>query len=146
MGLTLGGISALALVIALAFMVKKMAKRSTVYLMLIAGLGLGGFLGGIIVSIVTAIMGGAASATDRLFGAGVGGIIVVVIMAIALYPHVKPKGQPPTRLTPWIALAFGTVLVVAGGFFSTAAGLASNVVTQAANLGLSGLVAFVQGF
>lgn len=145
MTLTLAGISAIGLAIALTCMHKKLGKRSVVFLMAIAGLGPSGFLGDIIVRIVTAIMGGAATASDRLVGAGVGGIVVALVMAFAMWPHVKPKGQPPTRLTPWLAFFFPTVLFAAGGFFSDGAGLASNVVTQGVNLALSGMFAFFQG-
>jgi len=147
MSLTLGGIAALALVIALAFMFKKIAKRTTVYLMLIAGLaGFGGILGTIITRAATSAVGGVASATNRLFGVAVGGIVIVAVMTIALWPHIKPKGQPPTRATPWIALLYGAVLTAVGGVFSQAAGLSSNFVAQGVNFLGGAVTAFIQGF
>jgi len=147
MTLTLGGIAAVALAIALTFMFKKMAKRATVYLMLIAGLaGIGGILGSIVDRIVNSAVGGAASATERLSGQAIGGFIIIAVMSIALWPHVKPKGQPPTRLTPWIAFAYGAVLYAVGGVFSQMAGLSTNIVAQGANFLVSGATAFIQGF
>lgn len=145
--LTLGGIAAVCLAIALTLMFKKMAKRAVVYLMLIAGLaGLGGLLGQIIDRIVGAAVGGAVSAADRLSGQAIGGFILIAILTIVLWPHVKPKGQPPTRFTPWVALLYGAVLYAVGGVFSQMAGLSTNIVAQGANMALSGVVAFIGGF
>lgn len=147
MTLTLGGIAAVSLAIALTFMFKKMAKRAVVYLMLIAGLaGFGGILGSVVDRIVNGSVDRATSAADRLSGQAVGGFIVVVVMTIALWPHIKPKGQPPTRLTPWIAFFYGAVLYAVGGVFSQIAGQSTNIVAQGANFLLSGAVAFFQGF
>lgn len=147
MSLTLGGIAAICLAIALTFMVKKMARRATVYLMLIAGLaGLGGVLGSIIDRIVNAAVGGAVSAADRLSGQAVGGFILIAILTIVLWPHVNPKGQPPTKFTPWVALMYGAVLYAVGGVFSQMAGLSTNIVAQGANMALSGVMAFIGGF
>lgn len=147
MTLTLGGIAAVSLAIALTLMFKKMAKRATVFLMLIAGLcGLGGILGSIVDRIVNSAVGGATSAADRLSGQAIGGFIIIAIMSIALWPHIKPKGQPPTRLTPWIAFLYGAVLFAVGGVFSEMAGLSQNIVAQGANFLVSGATAFIQGF
>lgn len=147
MTLTLGGIAAVCLAIALTLMFKKMAKRAVVWLMLIAGVcGLGGILGSIVNRIVNSAVSGATSAMDRLSGQAIGGFIIIAVMSIALWPHVKPKGQPPTRLTPWIALVFGAVLYAVGGVFSEMAGLSQNIVAQGANFLLSGAAAFIQGF
>lgn len=147
MSLTMGGISALALVIALTFMFKKIAKRTTVYLMLVAGLaGFGGLLGSLIDRAVGSAVGGATSATDRLFGTAVGGLVVVAIMTIAMWPHIKPKGQPPTRATPWIALMYGAVLTAVGGVFSQAAGIGGNFVAEGVNSVGDFLAAFIQGW
>jgi drug/metabolite transporter (DMT)-like permease len=147
MTLTLGGIAAVSLAIALTLMFKKMAKRTVVFLMLIAGLaGLGGILGSIIDRIVKSAVGGASSATDRLTGQAIGGFIIVAVLTICLWPHVKPKGQPPTRFTPWLAFVYGAVLYAVGGVFSQMAGLTTNIVAQGANLGFAALASFIQGF
>lgn len=148
MTLTLGGIAAVAFAVAIAFMVKKLAKRTVVFLMIIAGLaGLGGILGSIITRISRSGVNGATHATDKLFGVGVGGLIVCLVLTIFIYPHVKLKGgQPPTKATPWLGLAWGSVAAAVGGIFGTAAGIGSDVVAQGANLILSGATAFLAGF
>jgi hypothetical protein len=90
---------------------------------------------------------GATSATDRLLGVGVGGLIIALVLTIFIYPHVKLKGaQPPTKVTPWLGLAWGSVAAAVGGIFGTAAGIGSDVVAQGANLLLSGATAFLSGF
>lgn len=146
MTLTLGGIAAVCLAVALTLMFKKMAKRTVVYLMLVAGLaGFGGILGSLVDRIVNSAVDRAASATDKLSGQAIGGFILVVVMSIAMWPHIKPKDQPPTRMTPWIAFAYGAVLYAVGGVFSQIAGQSTNIVAQGANFLLSGAVAFFQG-
>lgn len=146
MTLTMGGIAALCFAFALALMVKKLAKRAVVYLMLIAGItGLGGALGALIAKVVGIGVNGASVAADRMLGAGVGGLIVGGIMTIFLIPHIKPKGQPPTRFTPWLALAWGSVAVAVGGVFAAAAGLSSNLFATGSNTLSSVVMAFFQG-
>jgi hypothetical protein len=148
MTLTLGGIAAICLAAAIAFTVKKLAKRTVVFLMIIAGLaGLGGVLGSIIARVTQSGVNGATSATNRLLGVGAGGLIVMLVLTIFIYPHVKLKGaQPPTKATPWLGLAWGSVAAAVGGVFGAAAGVGTNVIAQGANLLLSGATAFFQGF
>lgn len=148
MTLTLGGIAAICFAAAIAFKVKKLAKKTVVFLMIIAGLaGLGGVLGSILARVTQSGVSGATQATDKLLGVGVGGLIVGLVLTIFLYPHVKLKGaQPPTAATPWIGLAWGSVAAAVGGVFGAAAGIGTDVVAQGANLLLSGATAFLQGF
>lgn len=137
MVLTLAGISGLALVIALALMFKRVAKKFIPWLMLIAGIGLAGVLGTIVERIVARGVNGVSNATSKLLGAGVGGMAIIAILTVLIVPHMKPKGQPPTKFTPWLAFVYPSVLVAVGGVFSQAAGLGSNIVTDGANtLGL----------
>lgn len=148
MTFTMGTIAAVCLGLAIAFMVKKLAKRTVVYLMLIVGVtGLGGAAGAIVTKIVQSGVNGAANATDRLLGVGVGAFICAAVLTIFIWPHVKPKSpQPPTRATPWLALAWGTVAAAAGGVFAQAAGFSGNIVAQGITYLNSGLTAFFQGF
>lgn len=148
MTLSLGGIAAVCLAAAIALSIKHLAKRTVVVLMLIAGLaGFGGILGAILARVSQSGVNGATQATDRLLGVGVGGLIVGLVLTIFLYPHLKPKGaQPPTKATPWIALAWGSVAAATGGIFGAVAGVGTDVVAQGANLLLSGATAFIQGF
>lgn len=148
MTLTMGGIAALSLAIAIALMVKKLAKRMVVYLMLVVGLtGLGGALGAIVSRVVHSGVNGATHATDRFFGAGVGGLVVMAFLTIFIWPHVKPKGpQPPTKLTPWLALSWGTAAAAVGGVFAQAAGFSGNIVAQGVSYLSDGITAFIGGF
>lgn len=146
MTLTLTGIAAIAFCVAVACMRKGLAKRIVVFLMLITGtIGLGGIVGAIMSRTTHAAVGGATSASDKLFGAGVGGLILMLVLTIFIYPHVKPKGQPPTKATPWLALIWGPIAATVGGVFAAAAGLSSNIFAGGAN-SVSGVVtAFLQG-
>lgn len=146
MTLTLAGVSAVAFCVALAFMRKGLAQRTVVYLMLIAGVvGLGGAIGSVITRVVRSGVNGAAKATDQLFGVGVGGFIAVLVLTIFIYPHAKPKGKPPTRATPWLALIWGTVAFAVGGVFAAAAGLSANLFATGSNTVSGVLLAFFQG-
>jgi hypothetical protein len=147
MTLSVGGVAALAFAIALALMFKKIAKKLIPWLMLIAGIGLGGVIGLLSDRLVNGAVNGISKAVGTLLGgAAVGGLIVVAVLTILLMPHMKPKGQPPTRFTPWLAFIFPAVLVAVGGMFSTLAGLSQNVVTQAASAVMSTAAAIIGGF
>lgn len=145
MVLALAGISGIALVIAIACMFKKILKQKVPWLMLIAGLGLSGVFGTLVFSAVNRTVEGASHATEKLLGAGVGGLAIIAWLTIVLLPHLKPKGQPPTKFTPWIALIYPAVLAAVGGVVSSAAGLGKNVVTQAAGAGLQFVAALFGG-
>lgn len=147
MRLTMAGISALALAIAITLMYKRIGKKFVPWLMLIAGIGLGGVIGSLSDRLVTGAVNGVSRASGTLLGAAaVGGLIVIAILTILIAPHMKPKGQPPTKFTPWIAFIFPAALVAVGGMFSTLAGLSENVVTQAAGAVMSTAAAIIAGF
>lgn len=146
MTLTLAGLAAICFGVALALMKKGLAKRGVVYLMLLAGMaGLGGALGAIVARIVRSGVNGATNATDRLLGTGVGGLLVILVLSIFIYPHVKPRGQPPTKATAWLALIWGTVAASVGGVFAAAAGFSTNIVADSANFLLTNAPAFFGG-
>lgn len=146
MTFTVAGVAALALIIALGLMYKKYGKKIVPWLMLIAGGGLGGILGALIANLTGSAVNGVSAAAGRLLAAGaVGGLVVMAWLTIILLPHMKPKGQPPTRFTPWVALAYLPVLVAVGGIMSGLAGLSQNVVTQAASIVWSTAAAVIQG-
>jgi hypothetical protein len=143
--LTLAGVSGIALVIALGFMFKKVLKKFIPWLMLVAGLGLAGVFGTLVYNAVNRGVSGVSHATEKVLGAGVGGLAVVAWLTILLVPHMKPKGQPPTKFTPWLALIYPSVLAAVGGVLSNAAGLGQNVVTAVASAGMQFLASLVSG-
>lgn len=147
MTLTLAGIAAICFGVALALMKKGLAKRSVVYLMLLTGMaGLGGALGALIAKIVGSGVHGATNVTDRLLGTGVGGLLVILVLSIFIWPHVKPRSpQPPTRATPWLALTWGSVAAAVGGVFAAAAGFSTSIVAEGANFILTNAPAFFSG-
>jgi hypothetical protein len=147
MTLTMGGVAALAFAIALTLMFKKIAKKLIPWLMLVAGIGLGGVIGSLSDRLVNGTVDGISRAAGSLLGGtAVGGLIVIAVLTILLVPHMKPKGQPPTRFTPWLAFIFPAALVAVGGMFSTLAGLSENVVTQAAGALMTTAAAIIGGF
>lgn len=148
MTFTMGGIAAICFGLALVLIKTSQGKRTTVYLMLIAGvLGLGGALGAIVNRIVTSGVNGASNATDRLLGAGVGGFLIAAALSIAIWPHAKPKSpKPPTKATPWLALTWGMVAAAVGGIWAKAAGMSGDIVAQGFNYLSDGVTAFFQGF
>lgn len=145
MVLTLAGVSGLALVIALGFMFKKVLKKFIPWLMLVAGLGLAGVFGTLVYNAVNRGVSGVSHATEKVLGAGIGGLAVVAWLTILLVPHLKPKGQPPTKFTPWIAFIYPAVLTAVGGIVSVAAGLGQNIVTQGASAAAQFLTSLVAG-
>lgn len=147
MTLSVGAVAALAFAIALTMMFKKVLKKWIPWLMLVAGIGLGGVIGVLSSRLVNGTVNGISKATGALLGgSAVGGLIIVAVLTICLVPHMKPKGQPPTKMTPWLAFVFPAVLVAVGGMFSTLAGLSGNVVTQAASALASTAAAIIGGF
>jgi hypothetical protein len=112
--LTAASIGAIALVAGLVLFFKKSGKKIVPWLMLIAGLSIAG---GVINRILDRIGASTARATEsasaRLFGVGVP-FLITIAMGIVLYIHMKPKGQPPTRFTPWLAFVFPSVLAATG--------------------------------
>lgn len=147
MTLTLGGIAALALVIAIGLMIVGIAKQAVVYLMLIAGIGLSGVLGVTIGRVMSSAVNGTATAADSVLGAGALGMLALfAFLSTLLLPRLKPKGNPPTKWTKWIALSYGSVMVATGGIASAAVGLQQNIVTEAASALMTAATAVIQGF
>lgn len=126
--LTAASIGAIALVAGLVLFFKKAGKKIVPWLMLIAGLSIAG---GVINRVLERIGDSASRATEsasaRLFGVGLP-FLLTIAMGIVLYIHMKPKGQPPTRFTPWLALVFPSVLAATG--FAAVVSLANATGTE----------------
>jgi hypothetical protein len=118
--ITFAAVAVLAFVLGVLFHVKKVGKKAVPWLMVVASFGLAGVLGSVLDRLASSSTAGTTSATARLFGTAVPMVLAVVVIAY-LAIHMKPKGQPPTRLTPWIALASVPILRAAGGVFASIA-------------------------
>jgi hypothetical protein len=147
MSLTLGGIAAIALIIAIGLMIVGIAKQAVVYLMLVAGIGLSGVLGVTIGRVMGSAVKGTATASDTVLGAGaLGTLALFAFLSTLLIPRLKPRSNPPTKWTKWIALSYGSVMVATGGIVSAAVGLQQNIVTEAASALMTAAAAVIQGF
>lgn len=113
--LSVAGFGAVLLVAALMMMFKRIGKKFVPWLMFVAGLCMSGagLIGSLLDRAAAALARASESTSGRLFGVGLP-LLIVVMVGIALFPHMRPKGQPPTRFTPWLALLFPSLLVVAG--------------------------------
>jgi hypothetical protein len=114
--LSFGGIAAIALMLALLFVYKKVFPKAVPWLMLTAGLGLIGIIGRLLDRSAGFLVGITDATTRAVFGVGAP-IGLVIVMGTYLFLHLKPRGHPPTKLTKWIALIFPSVLVTVGGIF-----------------------------
>lgn len=124
---------------------KNKLPRATSWLMLLAGAGLSGLLGGVVGWVTGTIgrIGGAA--TNLAFGVGVSAVLgfaVVCILAIDMHPK---KGRP-TRLTPWLALlAVPLVVATFGGAMAQLPDAINNGVVAAGNALSRAIADLIQG-
>jgi drug/metabolite transporter (DMT)-like permease len=130
MTLSFAALAVAAFAVGLLLHWKKTGKKVVPWMMLVAGFGIAGMLGSVLNRIASSLTSGTTSATERLFGTGVP-VLVAVLTIVYLAIHLKPKGQPPTRFTPWVALAFASILVAAGGAFAAAAATSETALGQA---------------
>jgi hypothetical protein len=141
--LSAAGLGALALVVALVLHFKKYGKKIVPWLMLLAGFSLAGSFGGLLDKLAASLARSTESASARLLGVGLP-LIISVIVALCLLPHMKPKGQPPTKFTPWLALVFPALLATTG--LGALAALVGSVSTNVGNSAWATLSSFVGGF
>lgn len=141
--LSAASIGAVALTIGLVLFFKKAGKKIVPWFMLIAGMSIAG---GVVWQILNRVGGAASRATEsasaRMFGVGVPWLLTVA-MGIVLYIHMKPKGQNPTRLTPWLAFIFPSVLIATG--FASIVSIANATGTQFGTTAWATLSAVIQG-
>jgi hypothetical protein len=141
--LTAASIGAIALTVGLILYFKKAGKKVVPWFMLIAGLSIAG---GVINRVLDRVGVSAARATEsasaRLFGVGVP-FLITIAMGIVLYIHMKPKGQPPTRFTPWLAFVFPSILAATG--FAAVVSLANATGTEVGTTTWDTLSAVITG-
>lgn len=109
-------VAVIALGIALTVMWRHrwQGSRFTVALMLLAGFGVtaSGLVGGALVSGGQALATAAEAGTGRLFGVGVP---VAVLAVVTTWIVVDVRDRIIHVATPWLALAWPTLLAVVGG-------------------------------
>lgn len=109
-------------------------KKAVPWLMLIAGSGLAGTLGGLLDKIAGGATGATASAVRITAGVGITWILALGT-AYVLYVQMKPKGKGPSKLTPWMALLFVPLLLAAGGVFADVGAMAQDAFGDLGNAG-----------
>lgn len=142
MTLTFTALAVIAFAVGVLLHYKKTGKKVVPWLMLVAGFGIAGTLGTILARVAASATAGTTSATGRLLGTSVP-VLLAVLVIVYLAIHLKPKGQPPTRFTPWIALAGASVLFAAGGVFASFAGFGENAMGDLTSGAWATLTAFV---
>jgi hypothetical protein len=124
MNLTATSVAVIVIVIALVRMFRRhwSATRLDVILMLLGGFGIigSGLVGQWLASAGQWVGGLLDSTTSQAFGVG---IPLVAVVGMAVLIIVDLKDRQIWRFTPWVALAFPTVLQVVGGI-STGVGVA----------------------
>lgn len=122
-----GGIAALCISVAVWMLVRKKSKVIAAWLMLIAGLFIGGVVRNLVSTGVVAVSRGAGSAVGGLVGVGAGVVLLIlaVIVLLELWHGMKPgKGKgKATTFTVFLALAAPALLVAAGGVFADLVGM-----------------------
>lgn len=142
--LSAAAIAAIAGALGIYLLRKKVWQKYVPYLMLAAGLGLAGMLGGALDWIGQSLVGTTSSVTRTLAGAAVP-LVLTFVFGLALVLALKPKGPGVTRWTPWIALVFPAVLVATGGMAGDLGALLNHLFGTATTAALNALGTAIQG-
>jgi hypothetical protein len=122
-------IAVISLVLGLVLRKKKMGGDAVVWLFLIAGFGLAGVLGDLLVSIGGAIQNGGTVLSQTL-----GGVPVPTLAAIALTAwliiDILPKSTTGKN-APWLALIVPSVWLATGGMWAELNATGDNLVATA---------------
>ncbi len=110
-------IAGLSLVVGAWLWAHKDAPKFTVLLFLIAGLGLGGVVGGVLGALINRAMGTIGTTTGSLIGIGtstlVAGLALVATLEVAI-KGIHPRKARPKRWHAFLALALPTIVIAAG--------------------------------
>lgn len=110
-------IAGLSLVVGAWLWFHKDAPKFTVLLFLIAGLGLGGVVGGVLGALINRAMGTIGTTTGSLIGIGtstlVAGLALVATLEVAI-KGIHPRKARPKRWHAFLALALPTIVIAAG--------------------------------
>jgi len=127
--LSVGGIASIALVVGYAFKRKHVLPKVVPWLWLLAGFGIAGLLGDLLVALGGMFSGASSASSAVIFGVAVPALLAIFLgtmLAIDMRPN-----SSPTRWTPWVALVFPSILATAGGVFAQLHGTADNYAGQA---------------
>ena len=132
MQITFTAACVLAFVAGLIAMWKKAWVRAVPWLFLVSGMGLAGIgvVGRAIRQAANTLVNGTSSLTSVVFGTSVT-VLTAFVLTLILYFGMHPKKGKPTKLTPWIAFIYPSVLVGTGGVFGELFGLGHDFVTNA---------------
>lgn len=115
-----GFLALLCLSVAIWMLIRKKSKKLASWLMLIAGLFLGGLIGELMNTGIAAIRDTAGGALGGLVGVGAGAVMTVigVLVLLELWHGIHPRKGSPSGHHPFLALAAPTLLLAAGGIFA----------------------------
>ncbi|WP_047891153.1 hypothetical protein [Micromonospora sp. RV43] len=114
---------------------RKKTPKLTGWLMLIAGGGIAGAAGwaGDFMRKAGELIGSAASAgTAKAFGLAIPGALAFGVFLWLLHDLWPTKASKASKFLPWLALAFPTLLAIAGGVWAGAGDGAMNAVGEGA--------------
>lgn len=123
-------IAAIAFCVGFVFRRRNFATKAVPWLWLLAGFGLAGLFGNLLVSIGGALTSATTQATAVAFGVGVP-VLLAIVIGVLLLVDMRPRAAPG-RLTPWLALVFPSILATAGGVFAQLHATADSYLTQGA--------------
>jgi phosphatidylglycerophosphate synthase len=128
--MSLPAISALCLVLFVVFRLTHNFYKAQVWLMIIAGLSLGGTLARLVTRLTNSLMHGSNVLEAQFTGAAVT-FLLAAGLAAYLWLGALKKGAQPNRFDPYIALFLFTIFVATGGAWADAAHKGQDIVTSA---------------
>jgi hypothetical protein len=126
---TVAGFAAVAFVIGLVLRRKRIGAKAIPWLFLIAGLGMAGVLGDLLVNLGGGLQNAGTIGSATLFGVPVP-TLAAIVMTLVLVIDLMPK-KSPTGLTPWLALIVPSVWIASGGQWAELGNTGDNVMATA---------------
>jgi drug/metabolite transporter (DMT)-like permease len=129
---TSAAVAVLALAVALMLKRHRKAGKTQVVLMLLAGFGVGGLLGGLLSKAGGLLSHLTSTGTAKVFGIAVPAVLVVILL-VELVMQMHPKNKTPHRSTMWLALLLPAVLAMSGGMWAGLGTKADSLLTNVGN-------------
>lgn len=130
--LSTAAIAVIALVVALVLRRSGKAPKVVPWLMVVAGLGVTGLLGGLLADFGGFLVSLVGSTTAAVFGVAVP-VLLAVVLVVSLVIGMHPKGSP-SKSTPWLAFLAPVVFAASGGVFARLAAAGNSALASAAQL------------